>query len=250
MGRLDGKVAIVTGAARGVGEQIARLFVAEGARVALFDILDVPGQLVAKDLGDAAHYQHCDVSREDDWRQAMDAVLEWAGRLDVLVNNAAVLHLDWITNTSAADYERVFRVNELGTFLGVRAAIEPMRAVGGGSIVNLSTVDAALPSPATVAYSATKFAVEGITRVAALELKEHGIRVNAVNAGFGSKELVMEATGGFEVPKAAIDAHDRPEDMRAGARTVLFLASEESSIVTGASLAADHGYTAGIPLPG
>lgn len=250
MGRLDDKVAIVTGAARGVGEQIARLFVAEGARVALFDILDAAGELVAKDLGEAALYQHCDVSREDDWENAMDAVQRWAGRLDVLVNNAAVLHLDWIANTSAADYERIFRVNELGTFLGVRSAIAPMRAVGGGSIVNVSTVDAALPSPTTAAYSASKFAVEGITRVAALELKEHGIRVNAVNAGFGSKELVAEATGGFEVSQPVLDAHDQPDEIRAGARTILFLACEDSSIVTGAILAADDGYTAGLPLPG
>ena len=248
-GRLEGRIAIVTGAARGVGAEIARLFVAEGARVALFDILDDAGKAVAGELGDATLYQHCDVSREQDWTTAMDAVLDWGGRLDVLVNNAAVLHLDLIADTSAADYERVFRVNELGVFLGVRSAIEPMRAAGGGSIVNISTVDAAMPSPLTVAYSATKFAVEGITRVAALELRADKIRVNAVNAGFGSKELLVDATGGFRPPQPVIDAHDKPEEISAGARTVLFLASDDSSIVTGASLAADNGYTAGMPLP-
>ncbi len=247
--RLEGRTAIVTGAARGVGAEIARLFVAEGAQVALLDILDDAGKAVASELGEAALYRHCDVSREDDWTGAMQAVLDWGGRLDVLVNNAAVLHLDWIADTTAADYERVFRVNELGVFLGVRSAIEPMRAVGGGSIVNISTVDAALPSPLTVAYSATKFAVEGITRVAALELRADKIRVNAVNAGFGSKELVVDATGSFRPPQAVIDAHDDPEKISAGARTVLFLASDESSIVTGASLAADNGFTAGMPLP-
>lgn len=248
-GRLEGRIAIVTGAARGVGAEIARLFVAEGARVALFDILDDAGKAVAGELGEAALYWHCDVSREEDWTAAMDAVLDWGGRLDVLVNNAAVLHLDWIADTTAADYERVFRVNELGVFLGVRSAIEPMRAAGGGSIVNMSTIDAALPSPLTVAYSATKFAVEGITRVAALELRADKIRVNAVNAGFGSKELVIDSTGGFRPSQAVIDAHDEPEKIAAGVRTVLFLASDESSIVTGASLAADDGFAAGMPLP-
>ena len=248
-GRLQDRIAVVTGAARGVGAEIARLFVAEGARVALFDILDDAGKAVAGALGEAALYRHCDVSREEDWATAMDAVLDWGGRLDVCVNNAAVLHLDWIENTTAADYERLFRTNELGVFLGVRSAIEPMRKAGGGSIVNISTVDAAMPSPLTVAYSATKFAVEGITRVAALELRADKIRVNAVNAGFGSKELVAEATGGFRPPQAVIDAHDKPDDISAGARTVLFLASDDSSIVTGASLAADSGYAAGMPLP-
>lgn len=248
-GRLQDRIAIVTGAARGVGAEIARLFVSEGARVALFDILDDEGEATAVTLGEAALYRHCDVSREADWAAAMSSVLEWGGRLDVLVNNAAVLHLDWLENTTAADYERLFRVNELGVFLGVRSAIAPMREAGGGSIVNISTVDAAMPSPLTVAYSATKFAVEGITRVAALELRNDKIRVNAVNAGFGSKELVMEATGSFRPPRAVIEAHDQPEEISAGARTVLFLASDDSSIVTGASLAADHGYTAGMPLP-
>ncbi len=248
-GRLQDRIAVVTGAARGVGAEISRLFVAEGARVALFDILDDEGKAVAGGLGEAALYRHCDVSREEDWAAAMDAVLDWGGRLDVLVNNAAVLHLDWLENTTAADYERLFRVNELGVVLGVRSAIAPMRAAGGGSIVNVSTVDAAMPSPLTVAYSATKFAVEGITRVAALELRADKIRVNAVNAGLGSVELVVEATGGFRPPQAVIDAHDRPEEIAAGARTVLFLASDDSSIVTGASLAADNGYAAGMPLP-
>ncbi len=249
MGRLDGKVAIVTGAARGLGECISRLFADEGARVALFDILDDLGAAVAVDIGGSAIYQHCDVSREEDWAAGMEAALAWGGRLDVLVNNAAVLHLDWIENTTAADYERMFRVNELGVFLGVRSAIAPMRAAGAGSIVNISSVDAALPSPATAAYSGTKFAVEGITRVAALELRADNIRVNGVNAGFGSAAMVVEASGGFVVPQAVIDAHDSQEDMLAGARTVLFLASDDSSIITGAHLAADGGYTAGMPLP-
>jgi 3alpha(or 20beta)-hydroxysteroid dehydrogenase len=245
MGRLSGKVAIITGAARGLGEQIARLFANEGARVALLDLRDEEGAAVARDIGGAALYRHCDVSSERDWEAAIEAVLAWAGRLDVLVNNAAVLPLDSIENTRAEDYERLFRVNELGVFLGVRSAIAPMRAAGGGSIINISSVDAAQPSPATAAYSGTKFAIEGITRVAALELAVDGIRVNGVNAGFGSKQLLMDASGGFVVPEAVMEAHERPDDLRAGARTILFLASDESSIMTGTHLAADHGYTAG-----
>jgi 3alpha(or 20beta)-hydroxysteroid dehydrogenase len=249
MDRLAGKVAIVTGGARGVGEQIARLFVDEGARVAILDVLDGPGAAVAEELGDAATFVHCDVGEEPQWTEAMAAVLDTFGRLDVLVNNAAVLHLDWIADTSADAYDRVYRVNELGTFLGVKHAIAPMREAGGGSIVNVSTIDASLPSPLTVAYSATKFAVEGITRVAALELKQFGIRVNVINAGFGNRDLVTEATGSFPVPKGVVDAHDNVQGMIDGARTVLWLASDESSIVTGAVLCADNGFAAGMPLP-
>ncbi len=250
MDRLAGKVAIVTGGARGVGEQIVRLFVEEGARVAILDVLDGPGETIVEELGDAATYVHCDVSQEQQWTDAMATVLDRFGRLDVLVNNAAVLHLDWIANTTADAYDRVYRVNELGTFLGVKHAIAPMREAGGGSIVNISTIDASLPSPLTVAYSATKFAVEGITRVAALELKHYGIRVNVINAGFGNKDLVTEATGSFPVPQRAVDAHDDVRGMVEGARTVLWLASDESSIVTGAVLCADNGFAAGMPLPG
>jgi 3alpha(or 20beta)-hydroxysteroid dehydrogenase len=250
MGRLDGKVAIVTGSARGLGERITRLFVEEGAHVALLDVRDEKGAALAEQLGGAATYVHCDVGDEPQWTEAIATVLDTFGRLDVLVNNAAVLHLDWIADTSAADYDRVYRVNELGTFLGVKHAIGPMRQAGGGSIVNISTIDASLPSPLTVAYSSTKFAVEGITRVAALELKQFGIRVNVINAGFGSKELVVEASGSFPVPQAAVDAHDNDQGMIDGARTVLWLASDESTIVTGAVLCADNGFAAGMPLPG
>ena len=249
MGRLADRVAIVTGGARGLGEQIARLFAAEGARVAVFDIRDEEGEALARSLGESVMYQHCDVSQERDWKAAIAAVLGWADRLDILVNNAALLHLDWLENTSAEDYERLFRVNELGVFLGVRFAIAPMRASGGGSIVNISTVDAAQPSPATAAYSGTKYAIEGITRVAALELAKDGIRVNGVNAGFGGKGLLADASGGFVVSDEVMDAHENPDDLAAGARAVLFLASDESSIVTGTHLAADHGYTAGKALP-
>jgi 3alpha(or 20beta)-hydroxysteroid dehydrogenase len=250
MSRLEGKVAIVTGGARGVGEQIARMFAEEGAQVAILDILDDRGSALAAELGSAAAFVHCDVGDERQWADAMTRVLDRFGRLDVLVNNAAVLHLDWIADTTAADYDRVYRVNELGTFLGVKHAIAPMRAAGGGSIVNVSTVDASLPSPLTVAYSSTKFAVEGITRVAALELKPFHIRVNVINAGFGSRDLVVEATGSFPVPQPVVDAHDHPEAMVDGARTVLWLASDDSSIVTGAVLCADNGFAAGMPLPG
>jgi 3alpha(or 20beta)-hydroxysteroid dehydrogenase len=249
MERLGGKVAIITGAARGLGEQVARLFAEEGARVALLDLRDAQGRAAAQDIGESALYRHCDVALERDWQAAIEDVLAWAGRLDVLVNNAAVLHLDSIENTRAEDYERLFRVNELGVFLGVRSAIAPMRAAGGGSIVNISSVDAAQPSPATAAYSGTKYAIEGITRVAALELAADGIRVNGVNAGFGSKELLMDASGGFVVPDSVIEAHENPDDLLAGARAVLFLASDESSIITGTHVAADHGYTAGKALP-
>lgn len=133
MGRLDGKVAIVTGAARGTGEAIARLMVAEGAKVVLGDILDQLGQELASNLGKNAVYCHLDVTKEKDWRYAIE-VSQTFGALNVLVNNAAVLHIAPIAQTTVEEYRRVIEVNEIGTFLGVREAIEPMKLAGGGSI--------------------------------------------------------------------------------------------------------------------
>ncbi len=131
---LDGKVAIVTGSARGTGEATARAFAEEGARVVLADVLDDRGEAVAKDLGAAALYLHLDVTSEADWRRAVDATTDRFGSLDVLVNNAAVLHMAAIEDTELSDFERVVRVNQTGTFLGIKSVVEPMRRGGGGSM--------------------------------------------------------------------------------------------------------------------
>ena len=176
-----------------LGAVIAERFAAEGARVIVADVLDERGRGVAAAIGAAARYVHCDVTSEDDWARLITETDGAFGGLHVLVNNAAVLHLAGIEDTTAADYRRVFEVNELGTFLGIRAAIDPMRAAGGGSIVNISSIDGVFVTPGTAAYAASKFAVRGLTKTAALEFGRFGIRVNAVCPAAGNLEMVIEA---------------------------------------------------------
>ena len=258
-GRLEGKVAVVTGAARGTGEATARLFAAEGARVVVADVNDEGGQRVAGDLGDSGLFVHCDVSSSDDWAGLTAATVERFGRLDVLVNNAAVLLLAGIEHTSVADYERVFRVNELGTFLGIQAAIEPMKAAGGGSIVNISSIDAVFVSPGTAAYAAGKFAVRGLTKTAALELGRFGIRVNCVCPNAGNLDMVVESLPpglDRETVRRSLERVDRALPIgRSGtvddvAHAALFLASDDSSFFTGADLVPDGGISAGMIVRG
>jgi 3alpha(or 20beta)-hydroxysteroid dehydrogenase len=257
MRRLEGKVAIVTGAARGTGEATARRLVADGAKVLLLDLLDELGQAVAADLGRAARYLHADVTREEDWAEAISVVESHWGPLTTLVNNAAILHIAPIEFTSVDDYLRVIRVNELGTFLGIRSAIEPMRRGGGGSIINISSIDGHHAAPGTSAYSASKFGVRGITKVAALELGRYGIRVNAVNPAAGSDEMVQPLMPGIDITamRAAQEKHDPPPVGRRGrvedvAATVAFLASEDAAFYTGADFDLDGGLTAGMKVRG
>ncbi len=255
MGRLDGKVALVTGAARGTGEATARLFASEGARVVIGDVLDEAGRAVAKDLGDAARCLRLDVTSEADWRHGVQTTLEAFGRLDVLVNNAAVLHMAALVDTRLEDFERVVRVNQIGTFLGMRAVVEPMKQSGGGSIVNISSVDGLRGHNGVVAYASTKWAVRGMTKVAALELGKFGIRVNAVCPEAGSAEMMQPyVPEGWDVEQVAARGQptlsyqkqrtiaDRLCDI---AHLVLFLASDESLSCTGGDFAIEGGKTAG-----
>jgi 3alpha(or 20beta)-hydroxysteroid dehydrogenase len=255
MARLEGKVALITGAARGTGETTARLFVREGARVAVADLLDDRGQAVAKDLGDAAIFVHLDVTREDDWTRAVAQVVDRFGHLDVLVNNAGLLHLAAIADTRPEDMERLFRVNQLGTFLGIKSVIEPMKAQGGGSIVNVSSIDGLRGQNGTVAYGATKWAVRGITRVAALELGQYGIRVNCVCPAAGGPEMIQRfMPPGVDIEK--VMAADQPilatqksrtiaERVGDVAKMILFLASDESASCSGADFPVESANTAG-----
>ena len=253
--RLTGKVAIVTGAARGSGQAIARRFVEEdAAEVVVADVLDDRGQQTVADLGPAARYVHCDVTDESDWASLVASI----ERLDVLVNNAAVLLLADLASTTVEDYLRIMRVNELGTFLGIRSAIEPMRASGGGSIINISSIDGHYVAPLTGAYAASKFAVRGLTKVAALELGTFGIRVNAICPAAGNQEMVVEALpedlreafersgGGHGMRPPPVGRHGTVEDV---ANTAVFLASDESSYFTGADFVLDGGTSAGMRLP-
>lgn len=181
MGRLDGKVVLITGAARGQGEAHARRCVAEGAHVVVTDILDEQGQTLAAELGDAAMYASLDVASEDAWTAAVDAAVARFGRIDGLVNNAGVVAFGSLTETSPADYRRLIDINQTGVFLGMRAVVPHMPS--GGSIINISSVDGLMGMPGVIAYVAAKFAVRGMTKTAALEPAARGIRVNSVHPG-------------------------------------------------------------------
>ncbi len=247
MGCLDGKVAIVTGAARGQGAAAARLFVAEGARVVIGDVLDDLGKELAESLGQAAIYRHLDVSSEDDWRAVVDEAVETLGGVHVLVNNAGILRFAALPDMPLEDYMRIVNINQVGTFLGMRAVSKPMMAAGGGSIVNISSIEGLAGMPYLTAYTSTKFAIRGMTKVAALELGPKNIRVNSVHPGMIETDMVKDAAGGHDVdlsPAAKRIPLRRMGTSEDIAQVVLFLASERSSYVTGAELAADGGATA------
>lgn len=251
--RLDGKVALITGAARGQGAAAARRFVAEGARVMIGDVLNEEGKALAKELGDAAWYQPLDVSDEKAWKDAISEIERLFGRLDVLVNNAGILFFSLLEQMSLADYERVIRINQFGTFLGMRSAIPVMKRSGGGSIVNLSSVEGIGGMPMLTAYAASKFAIRGMTKVAAMELGADRIRVNSVHPGAIDTAMVSTALGGYPVDlsligqRVALGRVGQPEEV---ANVVLFLASDESSYCTGGEFIVDGGATATHSLAG
>ncbi|GAA3819382.1 glucose 1-dehydrogenase [Amycolatopsis tucumanensis] len=245
MGRLDGKTALITGAARGQGAAAARRFTAEGAKVMVADVADDDGKALAEEIG--AVYQHLDVSREDDWAAAVRRAEDEFGGLTVLVNNAGILHFSELAHTSLADYERVIGINQIGAFLGMRSVVEPMTRAGGGSIINVSSVEGLAGMPFLVAYTASKFAIRGMTKVAALELGRKGIRVNSVHPGMIDTKMVADAAGGAEIDmawvgkKVALGRVGKPEEI---AQLAVFLASDESSYCTGGEFVADGGATA------
>ncbi len=249
MTRLDGKSALISGAARGQGAAEARLFVQEGAKVVIGDVLDDVGQALADELGDDARFVHLDVTREDDWASAVAVADTEFGGLNVLVSNAGISPPPTpISATSLEDYVRVVTVNQVGTFLGVRAVIEPMVAGGGGSIVVISSAGGIEGTWGLAPYVSSKFAVRGLTKVAALELARQGIRVNSVHPGpVDTAMLDPEAWHGHDVRPTMAAAMPlgrlaRPAEI---AELVLFLASDASSYSTGSEFVADGGHLAG-----
>ncbi|MEU2658491.1 glucose 1-dehydrogenase [Streptomyces sp. NPDC007325] len=252
MGKLDGRVAIVTGAARGQGEREARLFAAEGARVVLADVLDGPGEALAKELGeDRAVYVHLDVTREEEWTAAVAAAKERFGKIDALVNNAGILRFNALLSTPLEEFQAIVAVNQTGCFLGIRAVAPEIAAAGGGTIVNTASYTGVTGMAGVGAYAASKHAVVGLTRVAALELAAQGIRVNAVCPG--AIDTPMSNPEGVD-PAATAELYrslvplgriGRPEEVAALA---LFLTSEDSSYVTGQPFVVDGGWLAGVSL--
>ncbi|MFG3259356.1 SDR family NAD(P)-dependent oxidoreductase [Streptomyces sp. NPDC048172] len=270
MGKLDGRVVIISGAARGQGEQEARLFAEEGARVVLGDVLDEQGEAVAEDIGgERAAYVRLDVREEGDWAGAVALARERFGHLDGLVNNAGVLRFRELTETPVAEYREVVEVNQVGCFLGMKAVAGELEAAGGGTIVNVASYAALSGMAFLTSYAATKAAILGMTRVAALELAGKGIRVNVVcpgaidtpmarppdafglgsgsgsgsGSGTGSgTDDALDALYAKVVPQARIG---RPEEV---ARLALFLTGEDSSYITGQPVVIDGGWLAGVSV--
>lgn len=247
MGKLEGKVAIITGGARGMGAATSRLFVAEGAKVAIADVLEAEGAALAAELGDAARYYKLDVTSEESWAGVVAAVEAELGPVSVLVNNAGILMFKSLLETTKADYERVLGVNLVGEFLGIKAVAPGMIARGKGSIVNVSSVDGMKGANSLVAYASSKWGVRGLTKVAAMELGHKGVRVNSVHPG--GVDTVMSNHSGVarseldksygEVPLQRIGG---PEEVAAASA---FLASDDASYMHGAELVVDGGMTVG-----
>lgn len=252
MSSLAGRVAIVTGAAQGMGRAIAERFARDGARVVVTDVDDDAGRAVADAL-DGAVFCHLDVGSSDDWAAAVDMAVGELGSVDVLVNNAGLVHHAALVDTTLDAFERVVRVNQTGPFLGMQAVVPAMTSAGRGSIINVSSVRGLSGANGLLAYTATKFALRGMTKVAALELGQFGIRVNSIHPGAIATEGVL---GDAIHDLDAIDARftelplqriGRPTDV---ASMAVFLASDDSSYCTGAEFVVDGGATAGVRRPG
>lgn len=241
MGRLDGKVAIITGGSRGQGEAEVRLFVAEGAKVVISDVLVDAGQALAAELGDATVFTRHDVSSEEEWANAVALAQDRFGRFDVLVNNAGIAHTASIAAHTVADFERVQAVNQLGVFLGIRSAIEPMSNAGGGSIVNISSGAGLRATKYMIAYAASKYAVTGMTAAAAMELARYRIRVNSVHPGVIATPMLDANSPEMNAAMVAHSPMRRMGEPLEIAQAVLFLASDESSFMTGAHVPVDGG---------
>jgi 3alpha(or 20beta)-hydroxysteroid dehydrogenase len=245
-GDLEGKVALISGGARGMGAEEARLFVSEGGRVVIGDVLDEEGEKIAIALGEAALYVHLDVTSESDWQAAVAKAEEHFGQLDVLVNNAGILRFGMLEQTELEEYELVIRINQTGVFLGMKSAAPALRRAGGGSIVNISSLAGMKGIGGALAYTASKFAVRGMTKVAAIELGSAGIRVNSVHPG-GIETPMTTPVGVSSDPNEQqytypIPRVGRPDEV---AQLVLWLASDKSSYSTGSEFIIDGGDSAG-----
>ena len=247
--RLEGKVALISGGARGQGAVEARLFASEGAKVVIGDILDDLGRQVEAEIAEAvgdATYVHLDVTSVSDWQDAVRTAVDNYGKLDILVNNAGILIRANIEDTTEEDWDRIMDINAKGVFLGTRAAIPAMRDAGGGSIINISSVAGLQGSPQSAAYSSTKGAVRILTKSTAIQYAKENIRCNSVHPGIIYTDMTSDSLDTEEgqrnwMNRVPLGRLGHSEDVANG---VMFLASDESSYMTGSELVIDGGITA------
>ncbi|MGW5149394.1 SDR family NAD(P)-dependent oxidoreductase [Rhodococcus koreensis] len=237
--RVDGKIAVITGGAQGMGAAHARLLAEHGARVVIADLDDGAGEVLAKELGADALFVHLDVTDPDQWKSLVQETEAHFGTIDVLINNAGILlHNDTLETDTLAQYRKVIDVNQVGTFLGIQAVVPGMKQNGGGSIVNISSTAGVVAFTDNFAYTASKWAVRGMTKAAALELAAHKIRVNAILPGEVNTRMIADLN--LDVTATPLGRFGEPAEI---AYLALYLASDESSYTTGADHVIDGGYT-------
>lgn len=250
MGRLQDKVAIITGGAHGMGAATCRLFAAEGAQVIVTDLDETGGETLAADIGGT--FMKLDVSSETEWERVVADTLAAHGRIDVLINNAGMLIFSTIEDLTGEQIDRLLGVNLKGPMFGMKHCGKAMKAAGRGAIVNISSIDGIRTANALGLYSASKWALRGVTKTAALEYGHHGVRVNSVHPGgvdtaMGNPRAAKGTDLNADYSRVPLQRIGQPEEVAAA---TLFLASDEASYVNGAELLVDGGWNAGIYYPG
>jgi 3alpha(or 20beta)-hydroxysteroid dehydrogenase len=242
MGRVDGKVVLISGGAQGMGAAHAKMLVDEGAKVVIGDILDEKGEALAAELGDSVRYVHLDVTEAEQWDAAVTTAVDTYGSLTALVNNAGIVALGKIGKFDMAKWQKVIDVNLTGTFLGMQAVVEQLKAAGGGSIINVSSIEGLRGAPMVHPYVASKWAVRGLAKSAALELGPFNIRVNSVHPGFIRTPMTKH------FPDDMVTAPlGRPGKSEEVSTFIVFLVSDESSFSTGSEFVMDGGLVTDVP---